>query len=324
MKKRENFYRRDPGLALAGMAGMSLEERGVYNTILDLLYLTWRPVEDNAAYIAAHCGCAVQKLNPIIAKLVEKRKLIRFVEGGQSYISNPAFEDERDEVKGPAKSRSGRRSAAGNEAQVEEKSPGVEEKSASVSENPPLLDIDCEEKQSVTPLDRQEKTREEPPKPPRGGSDDLFGEEPEPAKRSRRKAATPIPAEFPSAEAIVEEQLKARAAGADVDAAYQAERFRNWALGKDARYADWGATWRNWMVRTVNDAPKTLTAAQPPSAPIDPVAVWKRRIEEYRKNSYWNRLDWGPPPGKPGCKLAPEIVMACGYVPAPVETGVAA
>jgi len=323
MKKRENFYRRDPGLALAGMAGMSLEERGVYNTVLDLLYLTWRPVEDNAAYIAAHCGCAVQKLNPIIARLVERGKLLRFTEGGQSFISNPAFEAEREAVKGPSKSRSGRREAAQNVAQVEEKSGGVEEKSAGVSQNPGLLDIDREEKQPVAALERVEKSRKEDPlKPPKGGNEDLFGEEPEP-KRSRRKAATPIPTDFPSAVVIVEEQQKARQAGANVDATYQAERFRNWALGKDARYADWPATWRNWMARAINDAPKTTMAAPAVTAIADPAAVWNRRITAYRANAYWNRLEWGPPPGKPGCTLSAETLMANGYMPAPAEGRVA-
>jgi hypothetical protein len=160
VSKRENFYRRDPGLALAGMATMSLEERGVYNTILDLLYLTWRPLEDNPAYIAGHCMCAVQKLNPILNRLVEKGKLVRFIEGGQGYISNPAFDDEREAVKGPAKSRSGRRSREAATGQVEEKSAGVGEKSPGVEKNPPLLDTNSEENQSVAPLEktRQDKT----------------------------------------------------------------------------------------------------------------------------------------------------------------------
>lgn len=147
----------------------------------------------------------------------------------------------------------------------------------------------------------------------------MFGDEPEPAKRARRKAATPIPADFPTASAIVDEQQKARLAGANVDAAYQAERFRNWALGKDARYADWPATWRNWMAQAVNDAPKSLSTAPAPAAAVDPRTVWKRRIEEYRKNAYWNRLEWGPAPGKPGCTLPAEILMANGYMPAPDE-----
>ncbi len=53
-------------------------------------------------------------------------------------------------------------------------------------------------------------------------------------------------------------------------------------------------------------------------AQLDKAAVWKRRIEEYRKNAYWNRLEWGPAPGRPGCTLPAEILMANGYAPARV------
>lgn len=161
MSKRENFYRRDPSKALSGMIGLSLEERGVYNTILDLLYSTWRPIEDDRRFIANWCGCAVQKLNPILNRLIEKERLITFTEGGRTYVSDEAFEDERKAVKGTVSTRSGR-------AKVEEKSGEVEEKSASVGQNPPLLDTPSEEKQEVTAL---EKTREEkitPYSPPRG------------------------------------------------------------------------------------------------------------------------------------------------------------
>lgn len=152
--RRDNFYRRDPSLALAGMAGMTLEERGVYNTILDLLYLTWRPVEDNRAYIAGHCGCAVQKLNPIIAKLIEKGKLQRHQEDGCWVITNPHFDDERAAVKGVGTGRKGK----SDRGSVEEKSAGVGEKSDGVEQNPPLLGRESEQKQPVKPL---EKSRED-------------------------------------------------------------------------------------------------------------------------------------------------------------------
>jgi hypothetical protein len=42
---------------------------------------------------------------------------------------------------------------------------------------------------------------------------------------------------------------------------------------------------------------------------------WPSRIREFKRNAYWNRLDWGPPPGKPGCTLSPETLIANGYVP---------
>ena len=32
------WYKRDPNAALTGMASLTLEERGAYNTILDLIY----------------------------------------------------------------------------------------------------------------------------------------------------------------------------------------------------------------------------------------------------------------------------------------------
>lgn len=152
--KRENFYRRNPNDALAGMVGMTLEERGVYNTIIDLLYSTWRPVEDSRMFIANWCGCAVQKLNPILDRLIARGKLIRFEEGGVWYISNSRFEEERAEVKGASPSRSGR-------GKGREKSGGVEEKSAGVEENPPLLDNDIAQNQAVTPLEKSRPEEKE-------------------------------------------------------------------------------------------------------------------------------------------------------------------
>lgn len=171
MAKRENFYRRDPGAALAGMAGMSLEERGVYNTVIDLLYLTWRPVEDKASYIAGHCGCAVQKLNPILERLIASEKLVRFIEGKQSYISNDAFERERRAVKGAPNTQSGR-------ASVEEKSPSVEEKSAGVGGNPHGCEDEHAQNQPLEALDRVDKSRVEEEKPPNPlkGDEEQFGQ----------------------------------------------------------------------------------------------------------------------------------------------------
>jgi hypothetical protein len=182
MSKRENFYRRDPNKALSGMIGLSLEERGVYNTIIDMLYQTWRPLEDDRRYIANWCGCAVQKLNPIIDRLIAKGRLLTFEEGGRMYLSDEAFEAEREAIKGASKTRSGR-------AEVREKSGEVEEKSASVRENPPLLNDDIEEKQSVIPLDktREEKIRN-PLSPP--GGEAREGDQKPPTTRRQKPSPT--------------------------------------------------------------------------------------------------------------------------------------
>lgn len=308
--KRENFYRRDPGLALQGMSSMNLEERGVYNTVIDLLYLTWRPLEDDRGYIAGHCRCAVQKLNPILNRLITAGKLVTFVEDGRSYISNPTFERERVDVKGPAKTRSGR-------AHVGEKSGEVGQKSDGVEKNSALLDGDIERNQRDTALEksRVEKTIDTPPTPQEGGQgDSLFGDKPE-EPEGRRKPKVRIPTGLPSAEQIAEAQAKARAAGANVDMAYQAERFRNWAIGKDARYADWARTWANWALKAISDAPKAAAPviAAKPTTPEDRNAWWDRRVAEFVRSRHWNDVDWHPRPGRPGCRVPPEILAKHGF-----------
>lgn len=293
MKKGQNFYRRDPSKALSGMIGLTLEERGVYNTVLDLLYSTWRPLEDDRPFLANWCGCAVQKLNPIIRRLIEKGRLITFEEGGRIYLSDEAFESERSAVKGPGQSRSGR-------GQVGEKSGEVGEKSAGVEENPAVLDASGEEKQQLAAL---EKSREEKntPLPPEGAT--------------RRKPKRTIPDGFPEQPLIDEQQAKARSVGANVDIANQAERFRNWSISKDSRYADWPATWRNWCDRAIRDAPKTALAAvqSRPAQPADD--RWRRWLREFQQNRHWPSDDAGPRPGHPACRVPPAILAEFGFTP---------
>lgn len=295
MKKGQNFYRRDPSKALSGMIGLSLEERGVYNTVLDLLYSTWRPLEDDRAFLANWCGCAVQKLNPIVRRLIEKGRLITFEEGGRTYLSDEAFEAERSAVKGAGETRSGR-------AQIGEKSGEVGEKSASVEQNPGLLEPSDEEKQRLAALEKNRGEKKDPPTP-QGG---------------RRKPKRSIPDGFPEQPLIDEQQAKARAVGANIDIANQAERFRNWSISKDSRYADWPATWRNWCDRAIRDAPKTAVASlaqrQAQAQPAD--ERWRRWIREYRQNRYWPKDDAGPAPGAPGCRVPQAILAEFGFRPA--------
>ena len=293
MKKGQNFYRRDPSKALSGMIGLTLEERGVYNTVLDLLYSTWRPLEDDRAFLANWCGCAVQKLNPIIRRLIEKGRLITFEEGGRTYLSDEAFEAERATVKGAPQTRSGR-------AQVGEKSGEVGEKSAGVGTNTGLLDASDEEKQRLAALEKSREEKNNPPTP-QGG---------------RRKPKIAIPDGFPDQPQIDEQQAKARAAGKNLDITNQAERFRNWSISKDSRYADWPATWRNWCDKAIREAPRTAVAAlsaRPAGSDDD---LWRRRIREFKSNRYWPTDDAGPRPGAPGCRVPTAILTEFGFSPA--------
>jgi hypothetical protein len=151
----------------------------------------------------------------------------------------------------------------------------------------------------------------------------LFEVQPEPEPAGRRKPKRAIPDGFPSAELVGEWQTKARDAGADIDIAYQAERFRNWAAGKDARYADWPATWANWAARAIKEAPKR--AGVRAVAATDPLGTWRRRVEAYMTGSrYWNTNDWGGKPGQDGCAAPSTILAEFGFggaevLPFPIE-----
>lgn len=295
MSRRENFYRRDPHAALAGMVGLTPEERGVYNTVLDLLYSTWRPLDDDRRFIANWCGCAVQKLNPILARLIDKGKLVAFQEGGRPYLSNPAFDREREAVKGPSKTRSGR-------GDVSEKSGEVGEKSGEVGHNPPLLDTENTEKQALTALEREEKRREENPLPPNGVG-----------KADRRKPRVKIPADFPDQQTIEDTRQRLRTAGVNLDATIQAERFRNHAEQTDRRCASWPAAWRNWISKASETAPKVAPVL---SGKPDPEARWRRLLKEFRANGYWpSDPDAGPKPGKPGCVAPSALLLEFGFTP---------
>lgn len=140
-----------------------------------------------------------------------------------------------------------------------------------------------------------------------------------PEGRSRRKPSRPIPAGFPAADDIAEQQAKARAAGANLDVRAQAERFRNHAEQNDRRCADWRAAWRNWISAAIERAPKTALAASLDRAQPSDADRWRRWLREFRQNGHWPSDDAGPRPGHPACRVPPALLTEFGYAPPPAN-----
>lgn len=113
-------------------------------------------------------------------------------------------------------------------------------------------------------------------------------------KRSRRKPETPLPADCPSAEQISESAEHCAAAGVKIDLKFQASRFRNWAMSKDARYRDWGATWRNWVSNAIERAGGVSEGEVPPQIPK---TQRSELIRVYRETGSWHPA-WGERPTK--------------------------
>jgi uncharacterized protein YdaU (DUF1376 family) len=70
-----HWYKRDPVAALEGMSNLSLEERGAYDTVLDLIYARDGQVDDDDRFIAGWCRCDVRVWKRIRATLIRLGKL---------------------------------------------------------------------------------------------------------------------------------------------------------------------------------------------------------------------------------------------------------
>lgn len=69
------WHKRYHSDALAGFMALSLEERGAYQTVLDLIYDHGGPIADNERILAAYMGCSPRKWRAIRDQLREKGKI---------------------------------------------------------------------------------------------------------------------------------------------------------------------------------------------------------------------------------------------------------
>lgn len=69
------WYKRDPDAALAGMIGLTPEERGIYNTVIDLLYSRDGELPEDDRFFARACECRPQVWRRVRNSLLTKGKL---------------------------------------------------------------------------------------------------------------------------------------------------------------------------------------------------------------------------------------------------------
>ena len=69
------WYKRDPRAALIGMQGMTNEEVGAYNRILDLIYCHDGALNDDPGYICHALKCNIRTWRRLKARLLELGKL---------------------------------------------------------------------------------------------------------------------------------------------------------------------------------------------------------------------------------------------------------
>lgn len=85
------YHRRYQGDALQGYRKLTLEQRGAYTTILDLIYDEGGPIEFNERWLAGELNCSLRKVKALLEELLELRKIYITRDGK---ISNHRAEQE--------------------------------------------------------------------------------------------------------------------------------------------------------------------------------------------------------------------------------------
>lgn len=140
---------------------------------------------------------------------------------------------------------------------------------------------------------------------------DLLGDV-SPKKKPRNKH--PIPEGVPNADDLSAARAYwSEKGGRGLDAADEAERFRDHHKARGNQFSDWHAAWRTWFRNALKYQRKDLAQGGAPSTaqalPED--QKWRTRLEGFRERNVW-AVAWGPKPGEAGCgapkKLVDEIL----------------
>jgi len=81
------WYKRNPLDFINGTMNLSLEEKGAYSLILDLIYSNGAPIADDGRYLAGVCNVSLRKWVSLRNRLVETGKII-IRDGVISDVSN--------------------------------------------------------------------------------------------------------------------------------------------------------------------------------------------------------------------------------------------
>jgi uncharacterized protein YdaU (DUF1376 family) len=147
------YHKRYHSDALAGFMALTLEERGAYQTLLDMMYDRGGPLIDNERLLAGYMNCSIRKWRMIRDELIAKRKITITRDG---LITNPRAEKEienqskthRKLIEAGAK---GGRTRAGNEKKGNENSDGKQASLKPASSDPQAIPEARSQKPEVTP-----------------------------------------------------------------------------------------------------------------------------------------------------------------------------
>lgn len=266
------WHKRYHADALLGYASLSLEERGAYQTLLDLLYESGGPLKDDDAALARRFGVGRARARKMIEALIAAGKIYRTEDG---FLSNARFDEEYAGAAARAEilKKSGQKGGKNRARNFSKSSQDFPENTNDFSENPQGW-LENQASRSAKSLEESSEDRIQKGKTEeRGDAVDARENAPPPSDPSPRRFAptperyggggppgrpmTPLPAAWRSeggAPASILDSPALLSAALDAGmttetARDEAHRFADHHAARDSRFADWPAAWRNWCRR---------------------------------------------------------------------------
>jgi uncharacterized protein YdaU (DUF1376 family) len=195
------WYKRDPDAWRGGVVGLTLEERGAYDTVIDVLMSCDGSTIDNSdRFWARQCNCNPRTWRRVRNQLMVKGK-VWWKPDGQLMAKRVEYELNDSRMRAEWSVNANRKRWKNNTkgSPAPESNPHPD----SIYDSP-----SGESYIGATPSAKRPRAR-------------------------RSKSTTAFPEPWPS---LIR-----------VEDGDEFQRFKDWALKKDARYADWQAAWRNWL-----------------------------------------------------------------------------
>jgi uncharacterized protein YdaU (DUF1376 family) len=214
------FYKRDPDRALAGMAELTLKQRGAYNSLLDLLYSRDGDVPDDDQRVARMICCHQHEWKAAKAQLM---------------------------ALGMVWSENGKLMALRVQETIREATEFAQTQRIRIAGRWQKSELPNDINDATIPRGNTNTVIVTPTVTPRPKvSKDTFG--------ARSAPATRWPADAIIPGTWISDAARSRAAHGlpDIDLRLEAQRFVNyWASkgGRDAAKLDWSKTWINWALR---------------------------------------------------------------------------
>lgn len=206
------WYKRDPVAALEGMSELTLEERGAYNTVLDLIYARDGKVDDDDRFIAGWLRCDIRVWRRIKAHLLKRKKL--YLEAGSLRNSRADVEVDRGLSLVASASEAGKASAR--------------KKSDVKSNNNNIAPTTVA---TTVPTNSTTTTTSTPEL--RSGT-----------RARRARARVPLPDDWQLSAIDIAHARECRFTDQQIQT--MARAFPNHHRAKGNLMADWGAAWRTW------------------------------------------------------------------------------